>query len=546
MKRASSVATFVVALIWLHGIVTLPVPFDAAAWLLAAKNVSPDLLLLLGCVVVAGAAWGRSRLAAAAAGVLLVVATLARHVTVHLTPIFNRPCEFEDARVLPYLWEHVFRPDGRFSHERGEVEAAVALIAAAVLLCYLSARAFLRVTAAASSPRAAAAWLIALQALFATAVLAPRVAMQPFGLGVLAGHSLQAIVYWLDPEAVEAPIRATIEAGARRLRDAPVDLAELEGADVHVLVIESYGAVALRHPELGAHLRSLWRELDGELRAQGCAIATAAVHPAIVGGQSLLSHQELFCALRVPDHRTWSRVLARPDLPALPKAFARAGYHTVEVLPAMPRHWPEGALLYGFAETVTQVELRYAGALTPSMPLPDQFALHHLLERCVRPAQQPLFTAFVSWSSHAPWSFVPGYVADWQIDAATFVATAAHTHAVGWLDVPHDPRLVPAYRDTLEYALRCAIGFTCRLPRPSLVLVLGDHQPPIVRAVLPPDPSYDVPMHAISNRPELLQPLRALGFADGFELPPPACSFPVADVAPALLRAYSGGAPAAK
>ena len=239
-------------------------------------------------------------------------------------------------------------------------------------------------------------------------------------------------------------------------------------------------------------------------------------------------------------------MLARPDRPSLAKAFAAAGWHTFEALPAMPRHWPEGAATYGFAAAATQLELQYPGVVTATRPMPDQFALHHVLERVVRPASEPVFSMFVSVSSHAPWAYVPRYVADWRIDPAKFDPTPLRTHDVGWLDVPHDPRLLPAYEDTLAYALRSAIGFVCRLPRPALVLVLGDHQPPIVRAVVPPDPTFDVPLHALSNRPELLEPLRELGFTPGYELPPAATSYQLADFAPALLRVYSTPPPVAK
>src|SRR5204863_4206099 len=174
----------------------------------------------------------------------------------------------------------------------------------------------------------------------------------------------------------EAPIRERIEAGGARLREMPADLAALEGADVHVLVVDSYGAVALRHPAIGAHVRGVWRELDAELRATGCAMVTGVVHPASAGGQSCLAQQELLCALPVPDERTWQRVVVRPDQPALPRAFAQAGYRTVEVVPALPRPWPDGAAAYGFAATVTQAELRYPAPVTSSRPVADQFALH--------------------------------------------------------------------------------------------------------------------------------------------------------------------------
>ena len=91
----------------------------------------------------------------------------------------------------------------------------------------------------------------------------------------------------------------------------------------------------------------------------------------------------------------------------------------------------------------------------------------------------------------------------------------------------------------MTYALECAFGFVQQLQRPSLVFVVGDHQPPIARSAQPADPTKDVPIHVLTNRPELLARLDELGFAAGLQLPEACRSFPMADLAPALLRLYS-------
>lgn len=205
----------------------------------------------------------------------------------------------------------------------------------------------------------------------------------------------------------------------------------------------------------------------------------------------------------------------------------------------MPRHWPEGQAFYGFDGAMTQLELGYTGTVYHWGRMPDQFALHQLLERVVLPAQQPLFTLFVSVTSHVPFRMVPPYIADWRIDASTFQGPPRVVHPVSWLDVPQGPKLLPAYTDTLEYSLRTAVGFVGRLTRPSIVFVLGDHQPPIATAGPTPDPSFDVPLHVLANRPELLAPLRSLGFVDGFDLPEGITSFDTATFAPMFLGLYA-------
>jgi hypothetical protein len=69
------------------------------------------------------------------------------------------------------------------------------------------------------------------------------------------------------------------------------------------------------------------------------------------------------------------------------------------------------------------------------------------------------------------------------------------------------------------------------------VILLGDHQPPIGWTQIG-DRSLDVPLHLLSNRPELLAPWREHGFADGFVPPSTTASRPLAEFAPLLLRIY--------
>lgn len=74
----------------------------------------------------------------------------------------------------------------------------------------------------------------------------------------------------------------------------------------------------------------------------------------------------------------------------------------------------------------------------------------------------------------------------------------------------------------------------CRLKRPSLVLLLGDHQPPMRGQ----DASFEVPLHVVSNRPELLARWHELGLVDGDRPLAATTSMPLFELAPALLRLY--------
>ncbi len=516
-------------LLVLQVVVSAPWSLDVPVWLAAACRPSPDLMALAALALLARAA-GRVRLGAWIAGLLLWIVTLLGQPIVLFPLIFQRPFELVDILQVQGLVHLLMQ------RWPGWLQATVLLAIVAALPLFVLA--FARATTAVQHRRSLRApfTLFAAWILFG---LMPSLGWQPSTLLALGKCTQRAIVVWLDLDGSRARMHEDIAAGIARMQAAPHDLQGLRGIDVHVLFVESYGGVAWRHPDLAARTTALWTELDAELRARDFASTCGFVHPAFTGGGSWKAHQELFTGIRVPDQRTWDTVMTTNG-PRLPKLFAAAGRHTVEVMPAMPEPWPEGARFYGFAQSLMQPDLPYDGHVYTFGRMPDQVALLHLFERVVQPAERPLFATFISVSSHSPWSETPRYLPDWTVRPGDF-ARPGIVHNVSWTQVPAGDELLPAYADSIEYALRTAVGYVARLPRPSLVLLLGDHQPPLsaVDVACPEDRRLDVPVHVLTNRPDLLAPWREDGFVPGNDPRAVAGTWPLYELAPRLLRHYA-------
>lgn len=537
MRPWLRVVLFLVAGSWLFVLAAAPwQAFAMAPWRLPPGSfahflVVPTDLVFLVAAVRLGGRCGRPRLAAHLVAPLLWLGTLVRLASQFLPLVFQRPFELADVAEVPGLLYLLLVNKGLLQQI-----AMLGGIGLGLLTTHWTvARSLLVVTRSGRTGGARTAWLATAALLVVAALVMPH-RWQDSTLLRTGRMAVAAIAIRFDPAPAEAAIARTIAAGREAMAAAPGDLQRLAGTDVYLLVIESYGARALREPELAGHFAGLWRGFGADLKSAGFDAVTAYVHPAISGGRSWLSHMELFTSVRVDRQELWQRVLAS-DCLALPKVFQRAGWRTVEVMPAMDRHWPAGQAFYGFMNSATQLEMLYEGTVYPWGRMPDQFALHWMLHHEVATTTQPLFGVFVSVSSHMPWAKTPPFVDDWQIEAKTFQVPPGRVHPVSIADVPASPSLVPAYRDGLEYALRAAVGFVCRLQRPSLVLVFGDHQPPL-SASAEPDMTFDVPLHVFGNRAELLVPWRENGFVVGFD-PAATLTRPLADVAPLLLRLYA-------
>ena len=68
------------------------------------------------------------------------------------------------------------------------------------------------------------------------------------------------------------------------------------------------------------------------------------------------------------------------------------------------------------------------------------------------------------------------------------------------------------------------------------MILIGDHQPP--SAVSGEGAPWDVPMHVITNRPEILASLRAQGFISGMTPTRPHLG-DMHEAVPRLLKAFS-------
>lgn len=529
MRRAT---IFLAALVGLHLFACVP-QLSVDPRLATLRLPSPDLLLALA-VALLGATAGRGRIGAHAGAVLMLVGVVYGVILEQWPVNFDAQFRFADLpRIegLPHLLlDH--RPE--WQQWTAKIAIVPALLAVHLLLAY-----GLRRLARAGGTRGAAAWLaIGQTAVVLGIAAAPAAIWRPF-----------ALLHLVVDTAVE--VRARLASGgdaveldfpreAARLAAAPADLAGLDRADVHVVFIESYGRVALRHPGLGARLRTLWPELERELATAGFAAASGAIAPAVSGGGSSLAHAEFLTAVRISDYGHVERLLHSGVRP-LPRLFADAGYRTVLLMPSMNTNWTQGMSFYGFQQGLSQQELGYSGHRYHFGAMPDQFALARLLHTVIEPAPAaaPMFTFFVSVTSHLPCTDIPPYLADWAFDPAAFPPQPEHTYSTSWFDYRTNPETPQAYGDAVAYSMRTAVGFASQLTRPSIVIVLGDHQPPIKSLLVADDNTLDVPLHVMSNRPELLARFAALGLTPGLDVPDGATSFESATFAPRFLELFS-------
>jgi hypothetical protein len=347
--------------------------------------------------------------------------------------------------------------------------------------------------------------------------------------------------------SVSTPVSATYARQIRFVIDATLrtttlpptppmesDFSRVRGADVVLIFVEAYGAIAFERPDIVARLAAKRVELERAIRETHRAVVSAYVESPTFGASSWLAHLSLLSGIEVRDPITHAHLMTE-HRDTLVRAFARHGYRTVALMPGLRQKWPEGAF-YGFDEIYGAGQLAYRGPAFGWFVIPDQFALSRLdaleVSRASRP---PLFVFFPTLSSHFPFGPTPPYQPDWPRMATDRPYDApeimrAYAGVPDWID------FAPGYVDAIAYDYDVIGGYLRRHAERDLVMVvLGDHQP--LGALSGDGAPWDVPVHIIASRPAVLDGFVARGFRTGIAPARPAIGR-MHQLVPVLLDAF--------
>lgn len=302
-------------------------------------------------------------------------------------------------------------------------------------------------------------------------------------------------------------------AGALAVSGEPVDrsMARLEGRDVILAFIESYGVTMLHDARYRDTGRAALEDLSASLEGAGLSAVTTTLRSPVQGGQSWLAHGSVLSGRWISNQIRYDLFLDASG-PSLIRDFDAAGYETAALMPAITDPWPAGRQ-WGYDQIHDHGRIDYAGPPLNWVTMPDQYTWHYFQTAIREPARAPLFAELALISSHAPWTPILPIV-DWNAvtDGSVFHRWADAGPSPGnvWSD---GERVRRHYARAVDYALRTAGEWAARNLGDGVLILLGDHQPaPLITG---DDASREVPVHIIARDESLLAEFRRLGFRSG-------------------------------
>ncbi|TVP99997.1 MAG: sulfatase [Roseinatronobacter sp.] len=368
----------------------------------------------------------------------------------------------------------------------------------------------------------------------AAIALVPTVALAVAEIG-------QARRAWSLPEPVRANLpgaaftaRVAVER-VEQFRDTRADLASfreaalqdpmrgagplldlLDGRDLIIVYVESYGRSSFENPLYVPTHTSTLQEIEDDLSGRGLSMRSGWATAPMVGGQSWLAHGSVASGMWLNTQGRYRALLASPRKTLFHFA-QQSGLRTVAIKPAHIFPWPEGDY-FGFDAIYNAADLGYEGEPFNWVTMPDQFTLHALdrLERD-QPDRDAQVAQVALVSSHAPWVPIPELV-DWdEIGDGTIFnqwALSGDPPEVVWRD--HD-RVRDQFRLAIDYSLQAVGAWAARhADDPPLIIMLGDHEPArFVSGVQ----GYDVPVHIIGPD-DLVNRFAEIGWSAGMQPAP--------------------------
>ncbi|MEE6308869.1 sulfatase [Plantactinospora veratri] len=486
--------------------------------------------LLVVALVLLLPGWGR-RIVAVPVGIALGLLAIVKVIDIGFYAVLARP--FNPV----FDWISFEAGTDYVEESYGRTGAVVAVVAAGLLavgLLVLMTLSVLRLTRLAVRHRRATTHIVA--ALGATCVVGAVLGVQivpEVPVSTLSyDRALQVRAALRDQEvfAAEARVDAFADTPGEQL------LTGLRGKDVVLAFVESYGRSAVEDPafapEIGATLDTGYTRL----RTAGYAARSGWLTSPTAGGGSWLAHATLLSGLWIDNQQRYTHLVAT-DRMTLNRAFQRADWRTVGVMPGITQTWPEGTF-FGYDEVHASKELGYRGPQFSWAQMPDQYTLSVFEQReHSRPDHPPVMATIPLVSSHAPWAPIPELIGWDQLgDGSIFgpMAEAGESPDDVWRDTG---KVRTQYRRAVEYSLNTVVSYLERYGDEDLVFVfLGDHQPtPLVTGE---NASRDVPITIVAKDAALLERISGWNWQEGLKPGPETPVWRMSDFRDRFLAAF--------
>jgi hypothetical protein len=480
-------------------------------WILPRAELSIELAVLLLALV----AWTSlvrplGTAAVVALTLLLIALVLGRYAEVTAPALYGRPVNlYWDAQHLPKVAAMLAEvgPWWLVGLLAAAATALLAALIAALAWCINAVARALRFPAGRRAIGAAGGVLVALYALGSWLDWSVR---HKFSLPVSATFLQQA-------RFVLAAATADPSRGLPGLPLPQSDLGKLEGDDVLLLFLESYGAVTYDEPAIARVVAPARDELAHAAAETGRHVVSAYVSSPTFGGGSWLAHASLMSGVEVRESGDYMLLLTQ-ERETWPKLFRAAGYRSIAVMPGMRGDWPEGAF-YGFDAIYNELALDYRGPDFGWWRIPDQFSLARAAElEAESDSHAPLLTFMPTINTHIPFLPVPPYQSDWQrvLESEPYPADDVEASLA---QTPDWEALGGPFADSFVYTFTYLAGYVRdRAAADETFIVLGDHQP--AASVAGVGARWDVPVHVVTRRADVAAALVAAGFVEGVALAP--------------------------
>jgi len=305
--------------------------------------------------------------------------------------------------------------------------------------------------------------------------------------------------------------QAALDKAVQKGRTFPRPLAKLDGSDVYVFFIESYGHAVFGDSRYFPLIIPYLEDAENRLAGQSYLTCSNFLISPAYGGSSWLTHAALASGVAINGQLHYDLLLTSPVQP-MAEYFNRAGYRTVSVMPGTIWPWPSGDF-YKYKKKYYAPDFDYRGRKFGWAPMTDQYVLDAVYRAEIQNRSEPLFIEFVLISSHAPFNEMPRYIVDWSKigDGAIYQHLEPIRFPVIW---PELENASEAYVTSIIYDWQVLVGFMERTAaNDQIIIILGDHQPSL--KITGENQPWSVPVHIISRNPSLVEPFISRGYTPG-------------------------------